>query len=197
MGFRLTVRGVVFAALFAALLAVLSFANIPTGTPVPITLENLVVMLAGALLGPWYGFLSILLVVVLTGLGVPMLHGSGGPGVVFGATGGYIMIWPICALLVGLFVQRIQGSGWRAYAKVFLAIEVFGSLFSYLGGVPWLMHVTGMSFAKAMVAGCIPFLPGDALKAIVAALITVPVRRVYPPERLVGANGGQVAMLNN
>ncbi|MBX6354137.1 MAG: biotin transporter BioY [Thermoflavifilum sp.] len=195
MAFRLTVRGVVFAALFAALLAVLSFATVPL-TIVPITLENMAVMLAGALLGPWYGFFSMLLVVVLTALGVPMLHGSGGVGILNGPTGGYVMIWPLCALLTGLLMPRSSRRGLLPYVWAFVAIEL-GALFCYVGGVGWLMHKTGMSLAKAMAAGCYPFLLGDTLKAVVTALISVPVRRVYPPERLVGGQAAQVVSLSD
>ncbi|GMA63289.1 hypothetical protein GCM10025859_37290 [Alicyclobacillus fastidiosus] len=63
-------RGLVFSALFAALFAVLSLVSIPIG-PIPITIENLVIMLTGALLGPWYGALTFLIVIGLDLLGLP------------------------------------------------------------------------------------------------------------------------------
>ncbi|NOU69145.1 biotin transporter BioY [Paenibacillus sp. LMG 31461] len=196
---KLTLRGVIFSALFAAILVLFSFIKIPLPTsPVPITLQTLAVMLAGGLLGARYGFLSMALVVVLTALGFPLLAGTGGIAKVLGPSGGFIMIWPICALLVGLILPRIRLKGIKGYIAAFLVLEVFGSLFAYLAGVPWLMYkVPAYSFADAMAAGCYPFLAGDAIKAVVAALIIAPVRQVFPPQRLTGSSSHSIVKTEN
>ncbi|GMA51274.1 biotin transporter BioY [Alicyclobacillus contaminans] len=175
-------RGIVFSALFAALLAVFSLIQIPVpGSPVPVVLENIVPMLAGALLGPGYGFLSIVLVIVLTLLGVPMIDGQGGVGHLFGPTGGYIWAWPFNALLTGWVLKAVKTERMVLRSVLtFVVIEVFGGLACYLLGVPWLAAKTHMSLGKAMVLGCYPYLFGDTLKALVATIITVAVRRVYP-----------------
>lgn len=187
---RLTVRGVIFSALFAALLAGLSFVSLHLPfTPVPITLENIVVMLAGALLGGGYGFFSMLLVVVLTAVGLPMLDGSGGMGVLLGASGGYVWMYPICALLTGLLVRRVRGSGLKSILLIAVIAYVFGDLLCYVTGVGWLAHLYHLPLQKALVLGAYPYLPGDAAKALVTALIVVPVRRVFPVSRIVGTPG--------
>lgn len=192
----ISIRGLMMSALFAALLVAFSFVKIHVGTsPVPITLQTLAIMLAGAFLGPLYGFISMLLVVVLTALGLPMLGGSGGMAVLLGATGGYIVMWPVSALLIGLALSRVKGIGWPAYVLTFLAAELFGSLLVYVTGVPWLAHVAHYSFAKAMALGCYPFLIGDAAKAVITALIAVPIRQVYSANRLTGSARSQVAEL--
>lgn len=193
---KLTVRGIVFAALFAALVSVSSWVNIQFGfSPVPITLENMMVMLTGAFLGGTYGFFSMLLLVVLVALGVPLLHGSGGIALLLGPTGGYVWMYPFAALLIGLLVTRIRGNGWGAGIKVLLTVEVFGSLLCYVTGVPWLSHYLHVPLSKAMVLGCYPYLPGDFAKAILTTLIVLPIRRIYPASRLVGAGGSRVAAL--
>jgi biotin transport system substrate-specific component len=189
-----TIRGIVFSALFAALLVGSSYLNVSLGA-VPFSLENLVVMLAGALLGAWYGFFSMLLVVVLTSIGLPLLHGSGGMDLIMGPTGGYIISYPFAALLVGLVVSRLKKQGVFQLLMIFVASEVFGSLFVYMLGVPWLMHAVKLSFAKAMVEGCYPFLIGDAIKAVVAAIVVYPIRQLYPASRLVGKQGSNVVSL--
>ncbi|GGI46910.1 biotin transporter BioY [Paenibacillus marchantiophytorum] len=192
---KLTLRGVVFSALFAAFLVLFSFAQIRLPvSPVPITLQTLAVMLAGGLLGARYGFLSMALVVVLTAVGFPMLHGNGGIGLVLGPTGGFIMIWPFSAMLIGLILPRIRlANRTLNLVATFLVLEVFGSLFLYLAGVPWLMYkVPTYTFATAMVQGCYPFLLGDAIKAVVATLIIAPVRQVFPPQRLTGSSSHNV-----
>ncbi|MFD0695698.1 biotin transporter BioY [Paenibacillus sp. GCM10027628] len=186
---KLTLRGIVFSALFAAILVLFSFVSIPLGfTPVPITLQTLAVMLAGGLLGARYGFLSMALVVVLTAIGFPLLHGTGGISVVLGPTGGFILMFPFAALLIGLVLPRIRMNGILGYLATFVVLEILGSLLLYVSGVPWLMYrVPSLTFSKAMIAGCYPYLPGDAIKAALAALIIAPVRQVFPPERLTGS----------
>lgn len=192
---KLSLRGIVFSALFAALLVLFGYVSIPLGfTPVPITLQTLAVMLAGGLLGARYGFFSITVVIVLTAIGFPLLHGTGGINVLLGPTGGYVFMWPFSALLIGLLLPRIRMKGFMGLAASFLVLEVFGSLLLYISGVPWLSHVTGMPLAKAMVGGCYPYLPGDAIKAVVAALIISSVRQVFPPERLTGSASRGVVM---
>jgi biotin transport system substrate-specific component len=198
MNSKITVRGVVFSALFAALMAVMSMVNIHLGfTPVPITLGNMAVMLAGALLGAGYGFFSMLLVVILTVIGLPMLHGSGGLQVLLGPTGGYVMMYPICALLTGWCSSRIKGNGVVQFILMFLAVAVFGDLLCYVSGMGWLMHVTGMSLSKAWIGGAYPFIPGDLVKAFVTTLIVFPIRSIYPISRLVGNGGAKVAKLDD
>lgn len=192
MGKGLTVRGVVFSALFAALLVAFSYVNIHLGfTPVPITLENMVIMFAGILLGPWYGFISMFLAIGLTALGLPLLHGSGGMAVILGPTGGYLWMYPISALLLGATLSRKKNSG-QTFIWIFLASEVFGSLLLYVTGVPWLAHVAKISISKALILGCYPYLIGDAVKAFVTALVVIPIRKVYSVERLVGISGSTV-----
>ncbi|WP_317954337.1 biotin transporter BioY [Paenibacillus chitinolyticus] len=184
-----TVRGITFSAMFAALLVALSFVNIQFGfSQVPFTLANFAIMLAGALLGARYGFFSIALVVGLTALGLPLLHGRGGLDLVLGPTGGFIWAYPFGALFIGLVVPRIKGSGVTAFVLTFVTLFVFGSLLLYVTGVPWMAHVvSNMTLTKALSVGCIPYLPGDAVKAFIGALIVLPVRRMYPVSRLVGA----------
>ncbi|ASS76324.1 biotin transporter BioY [Tumebacillus algifaecis] len=196
MGVQSSVRGVVFSALFAALLVVLSYVNINLGfSPVPITLSNMAILFAGVLLGPFYGFFSMALVVVLTLFGLPMWHGNGGIGLVAGPTGGFIVMYPVAAFLVGLVAKRITGSGVFAHIQMLFVTFVFGFLVLYLGGVPWLKSVADLTWQSAMIAGFYPFWPGDLAKAVVASLIILQVRRVYPAERLVGQGGSKVVTL--
>lgn len=183
-------KGIVFSSLFAALLCVLSLVNIPLGfTPVPISLENFVVMLAGAILGARYGFFSVTLVVILTALGLPLLHGQGGLSLILGPTGGFIWAFPFAALLIGFFTPRIKGNGAVAFSLIFLTIFAFGSLLLYIPGIPWLAHVGQYTLHKSLLLGFYPYIPGDLIKAVVATLITMTFRKMYPQGVLQTANG--------
>jgi biotin transport system substrate-specific component len=192
----LDIRSIVFTALFAALFIVMSAIIIPIGiTPVPISLQTLAVMLAGAFLGPRLGFLSIFIVVLLTTLGLPLLHGEGGLAVIKGFTGGFILMFPISAFLVGLFTSMLLKSGILARNKVmgfimlFVVFEVFGSFLAYVGGVPWLGHVLNKSFAEAMKMACYPFLPGDTMKAVLAAIVVMTLHNYVPYLRRTNRSG--------
>ncbi|ETT52679.1 biotin transporter BioY [Paenibacillus sp. FSL R7-0198] len=184
---KLSLRGIVFSALMAAILVLFGYISIPIGfSPVPITLQTLAVMLAGGLLGPLYGFLSVTIVVLLTALGFPLLHGTGGLAVLLGPTGGYVMMWPISALLIGLLLARINIKGVTGFILAFVVFELFGSLLLYVSGVPWLAYAYKMSLPEAMIQGFYPYIIGDLVKAVFAAIIIAPVRMVFPPQRLTG-----------
>lgn len=174
------IRSYVFIALFAALFVVMSAISIKLSlSAVPITLQTLAVCLAGLFLGARGGFFSMLLVLALTAIGLPLLHGSGGLSVLLGTTGGFLFSFPFSAMLIGLLTgpllrsRKLAASKTATFACLFVIMEVFGSLFVYLFGVPWMMHVLDVPLAKALVLGCYPFLIGDALKSAIAAAIGV------------------------
>ncbi|RXZ77886.1 biotin transporter BioY [Paenibacillaceae bacterium] len=185
------IRRMVFTALFAALFIVLSAIKIPLGfTPIPISLQNLGAMLSAAFLGPIYGFLSILAVVLLTALGLPLLHGEGGLALLLGPTGGFIWSFSICALVTGFVVQRALRSSLlkQRPALLFIVLVVsfmlFGPMISYLCGVPWLAYSYQMSLGKAIAAGMTPFLPGDIIKSLVSAGVVMALRPYLPAVRI-------------
>ncbi|ANS76437.1 biotin biosynthesis protein BioY [Paenibacillus yonginensis] len=186
MSTTLSLRGVAFSALFAALVVVFGYVSIPLGfTPVPITLQTLAVLLAGGLLGPRYGFFSIIIVVVLTAVGFPLLQGKGGLAVMLGPTGGYVIMWPFAAFIIGLLVRKVKGNAWLQRLSVFL-IMCLGSFLLYVTGVLWLAHVTGLTLPQATVAGMYPYIPGDLIKGAAATAIVLSLRQMFPPERLTG-----------
>jgi biotin transport system substrate-specific component len=166
-------RPLVFASLFAALMAVGAYLFVPIG-PVPIVLQNMFVFLAGLLLGSRWGLASVA-VYLLAGLcGLPVFAGgTGGIGRFFGPTGGFLMGYLPAVFLIGTIAERRPG---RMLYDV--TAMVIGSMALYACGVPWLKAVTGMSFAKAAAVGMLPFLAGDALKIAAAALIARAVRPI-------------------
>lgn len=193
-----TTRGLIFSALFAAVMIALSFLRIslPFST-VPITMQTLAVMLAGSVLGARYGSLAVLIVIGLTAAGFPVMGGSGGLSVLVGPTAGYIFSWPVVAYLIGLFAERI-GQNKYTFVKLLAVNFICGALLVYPGGVWWLAHSTGMtSLSKALTAGMWPFLPGDLTKAVLCAGVVTAVWRVYPIERILNKDNGVWADGNN
>ncbi|WP_424765668.1 biotin transporter BioY [Paenibacillus sp. sgz302251] len=174
------IRSLVFIALFAALFIVMSSLSIKLGAGiVPITLQTLAVALAGLFLTPRNAFLSIFVVIVLAAFGLQLFSGQGGIPYLTGATGGFIFAFPFCALFVSLAVGAFLRSDVSkrnkliAFIVFFIIFELFSSLFAYVPGIPWLMHITDFSFAKAMSVGFVPFIIGDALKSAAAAILAI------------------------
>ncbi len=174
----------VLVAVFAALIAALGL--VPPVTvgviPVPITLQTLGVMLAGALLGPVRGMLAVVVLEILVFAGLPLLSGGrGGLGVVLGPTGGYLIGWIPGALVVGLLVkywavrQRRQAA---RFAAVLVSTVVGGIGVIYASGVPWTSVVTGLPLSTTLL-GSLVFIPGDIVKAVVASAVAINVHRSY------------------
>ncbi|WP_298376524.1 biotin transporter BioY [Azospirillum sp.] len=173
----LSTRDLVLSALFAALVAGLGMAPpIPLGfLPVPITAQSLGVMLAGALLGAKRGGLALLLFVLLVAAGLPLLAGGrGGVGVLMGPSGGFVLAFPVGAFVTGLLAERFATGA--NPIRLFAVCAVGGILAVYAGGIPWLSVVAGMPLEKAALA-VMAFIPGDFIKAGIAAFAAAAVRR--------------------
>lgn len=149
--------------LFALATAVGAQIRIPLpGTPVPVTLQVLFVLLSGLLLGARAGAASQLLCLGAGIAGVPAFAGSGfGLAWLCGPTGGYLMAFPAAAFLAGLVSRK--GSVPALAAGSLAAVGTI-----YAGGAAWLAVSLEMSPAAAFTAGVLPFIGIDALKAAVA-----------------------------
>ena len=153
----LIVAGSLFVALCAQIRVDLPF------TPVPITGQTLGVLLVGAALGARRGALSLMLYLAEGAMGWPVFAGgAAGALYLLGPTGGYLVGFVPAAWLVGALAER----GWdRRPGRMFLTMAL-GNAVIYLLGVLWLARFVGLP--AALVKGMVPFLPGDALKILLA-----------------------------
>ena len=164
---RVTIVGVVG---FAAAVAAASQIAIPLPfTPVPITLQPMLVILAGMMLGPIPGAASMLLYLAAGATGLPVFTPVGAPGIarLFGPTGGYLIAYPVAAFVAGALVTRLPSLLGRWFAGL------AGVAVIYLGGTAQL-SVLGGGFEQAVRLGVLPFALFDVAKAFVAALISRP-----------------------
>ena len=174
-----TLRMMVMASLFAALIAVGALVAVPIG-PVPIYLANFFVMLAALVLGPRWGLAAVGTYLLAGALGLPVFSGgSGGIGRFWGPTGGYLLAYLPGVYLGGLVSNRIRPSVRMDIIALLLTTAIIYAL-----GVPWLKVITQMSWQKSVALGMLPFLIGDGIK--MAAAISV-ARMVRP---LVGMGDG-------
>ncbi len=161
---RLTTRELAVAALFTAILAASAFVAIPVGS-VPFTLQVYVVLLAGLVLGPRLGVLSVLAYLVL-GLFAPVYAGgASGLGALFGPTGGYLFGFIGAALVSGVIV----GAAGRRLPRLLIA-GLGGLVPIYVLGSGWLALQLHLTPGAAVLTGVVPFMWLDVMKAVAAAL---------------------------
>ena len=149
------------------LMALLAQVRIPLGfTPVPLTGQTLGVLLVGALLGSRRGAAALALYIAEGVLGLPFFAGGGsGWAYLLGPTGGYLLGFVAAASVVGWLAER----GLERKLRTALLPFAAGTLVIYLCGAGWLAVLMGVQ--KAFALGVLPFLFGDVLKALFAALL--------------------------
>jgi len=133
-------------------------------TPVPVTLQTMMVLATGALLGSRRGAAAVLLYIAEGAAGLPVFSmGRSGIAHLAGPTGGYLVGFVAAAFLAGLFSER----GWdRNGLLAFLGLMI-ADLALFVPALLWLGFLTG--FSTVLVLGILPFMLADALKAAVCA----------------------------
>jgi biotin transport system substrate-specific component len=170
-----TVENVARAALLAALTGAFAYVSFPNPvSPVDISLQVLGVFLAGILLGPVWGGVSMAFYLLAGAIGAPVfLGGSSGVGALFGQSGGYLWSYPVAAFAIGAIVHgglQIRNPTEQSLVRLVGAMVV-GTTIIYTFGVVGLSLVLGMTLQKAFIAGAAAFIPAEAFK--IAAAIGV------------------------
>ena len=166
-----SLRPMVHAALFVALISVGAFIAIPIG-PVPIVLQNMFVLLAGLVLGPAWGTACVAVYLLIGMAGLPVFAGgTSGIGKLFGPTGGYLLGYLPAVLVTG----AISNAPGKTLFRDILAM-IAGSVVLYGIGVPWLKLAFAVSWGQALTLGLLPFLFGDAVKIAAAVVMARNIR---------------------
>jgi biotin transport system substrate-specific component len=141
-------------------------------TPVPFTLQPMVVLLGGAALGARLGMMSQILYLAIGLAGLPVFAASPvlpqGFARLVGPTGGYLMSYPFAAFVAGFLAERGFD---RRYATSLLAMAAgLAIIFSF--GVLWLAFgVPHAGLSNALRAGFVPFIVADVMKVLLAAAV--------------------------
>lgn len=171
--YHLTIIGVM-----ATVICILGPLSIPIGV-VPISLTNLAIYFTLYTLGMKKGTLSYIIYMLIGFAGVPVFSGfTAGPAKLLGPTGGYLIGFIFMALIAGFFIDKFFKNWFICIIGMVLATSV-----CYIFGTAWLAYQANMSASAALAAGVIPFIPGDLVKIIIAALIGPQIR-----SRLIKAN---------
>jgi biotin transport system substrate-specific component len=181
----MSTRDLVLSVLFAAIIVALGI--LPPITlgfiPVPITAQSLGVMMAGVVLGARRATIAVLIVLVLVAIGLPVLSGGRGGLAAFAApTTGFLVGWVFAALTTGFLSERLAKPEQPATLQLvgfFLAAVVGGIVVLYAFGIAYLAVAAQIGLKQAFV-GSMAFIPGDVIKAFVAALVGRAVMAGYP-----------------
>jgi biotin transport system substrate-specific component len=170
-------------AVFAALVA--GAALVPglavNGFGVPITFQTLAVMLTGLVLGPGRGFAAVGLYILLGLAGLPIFsQGRSGLGILAGPSAGYIIAFPIAALLVGWLATVVIRRTTKTRALwLFLSATVTSVVVVHSLGVAGIALNTKATLEQAFLSDVV-FYPGDVVKNLLAAVIAVALHRAFP-----------------
>jgi len=151
---------------------------------VPFTLQVLAVVLSGLLLGPRYGALAQAVYLLVGVVGVPVFAQlEGGPGVILGPKGGYLLSYPIAATIAGQAAGAIvreprRRALWEGFLWGCAALTII-----YFLGATWLTVVAGLTPTEALVTGVAPFIPFDLIKVALATIVAVAVAPAIAPPR--------------
>jgi biotin transport system substrate-specific component len=172
---NLKLKEMVLCGIFAALTAVMSQVSIPIPfSTVPVTLQTLAVLMAAALLGSKCGAVSQIIYILLGAAGVPVFANMKGSfAVLIGPTGGYILSFPLAALVAGIILEKAKKSS----RLIMLGAMASGLVVLYTIGTLQLGFVMKLGFIKAVATGVIPFIPFEMIKLPIAAIFCYQARQ--------------------
>ena len=172
-------RKSIISAVFAALICAGWMMAIPVGH-IPIVLQNALAVLAGLLLGPLFGGLSVLLFLIAGAAGLPVFSGGNGGFAVFaGPTGGFLVGY-LAAAFVGGCIMKLyrEGQRWPLACGIIAVAGLLSFLSIYIFGLLWFKHALNLSWQHTFMKGFVPFILPDLIKLVVAVPVTLKLRPI-------------------
>lgn len=177
-------RGLILASIFAAITAILAQVQVQLWI-VPFTGQTLAVGLAATILGSRYGTLTMIIYLLLGAIGIPVYSGlAGGPQILVGPTGGYIVGFIPTAFIIGFILERTSFNFMNA-----LMANVIGMFVTLAFGMVQLKFAADLTWQAALTGGVYPFLVMGIVKAILASWIGIRVRKGLFKANLIGRLG--------
>lgn len=160
--------------LMAAVLCILGPLAVPLPfSPVPVSVTNMVLYIIIYVLGMHRGCVSYLIYLLMGLIGLPVFSAfTGGPGKLLGPTGGYLLGFVLMVLVSGWFIDR-----WYQVIGLCILGMALGMVLCYLFGTLWLTWQSQLTFTGAFTVGVLPFILGDMIKIIIAALCGPQIRK--------------------
>ena len=170
---KLNTKELIICAIFASITAILAQIAIPIPfSTVPLTMQVFAVTISGVILGCKKGFISQVIYILLGAIGIPVFaQMSGGIGILFGYTGGFIMAFPLMTMLIG-YVSEKYDSILSIMISMIISLAI-----NYTIGTLWYSFVAGVGFMEGFLVCVAPFIVVDTLKVALATTIGVNVKR--------------------
>lgn len=187
-------RRVVYGALAVLFVAAAARLAVPLPvTPVPVSLQDLAVLMVGVVLGPAGGASALVAYLFVGALGAPVFsNGHAGLPWLLGPTGGYLMAYPVAAWVMGMALRAARptpveaddpapsATAWLVASAVALLGALAAQAVVYAGGVAQLMLLTGQDLEATVALGVVPFLPGVVVKTGLLLAFVVALDRIGP-----------------
>lgn len=175
---RLSVQDMCKIALSTAIIVVMAQISIPMPLGVPMTMQTFAITFVAIVLGARNSAISSLIYILLGAIGIPVFANfSGGFDKVIGPTGGFIISFPIMALIIGIGTDCYMKNKKKSFIPMLVGI-LGGTIINYIVGVLWFCFAMDSSVKVAFNACVLPFIPTAIIKAILAVIIGLPVRKV-------------------
>jgi len=173
-----SVRDLCYVGIFAALTAIMAQISIPLPYGVPMTMQTFAVMLAGIVLGPKRATIAMVVYMLLGAVGIPVFSGfKGGLGIILGLTGGFILTFPLMALVSGF--ADFKKNKLRA-----IGFLLIGTIINFAGGSIMYAVMAGVSFADSFMRVVLPFIPNSLLKIALALFVGERCRSLLEKSRI-------------
>jgi len=158
-------------ALMAAILCIVGPLTVPVG-PVPVSILPVVLYFVIYVLGMWRAVASCMVYICIGLIGLPVFAGyTGGPAVLLGPTGGYVIGYLLLTLCSGFFIEKFSNKRWHLLGMV------LGLLLCYLLGTLWLKMTAQLSIKQALLTGVAPFAIFDMIKICIVLFVGPVFRR--------------------
>lgn len=158
-------------ALMAAILCIVGPLTVPVG-PVPVSLLPVVLYFVTYVLGMWRAVASCMVYICIGLIGLPVFAGyTGGPAVLFGPTGGYVIGYLLLTLCSGFFIEKFSKKRWHMFGML------MGLFLCYVLGTVWLKITAQLTIKQAILTGVVPFLLFDLIKIAVVLFVGPVFRR--------------------
>ncbi len=166
------VKNLAFTALLAAVLCLLAPLSVPTGA-IPVSLASFAIYVIASCVKTKYSVIAVAVYILLGAFGVPVFSAfTGGFHRIAGITGGYIIGYIPCVLIIGLLVNKYESKKF-----VYPLSMVLGTVLCYFTGTLWYILQTKTSVTAALFTCVIPFIIGDIIKIAVASILSIPLRK--------------------
>ena len=158
---------------FVAIIIVCAQISIPMPYGVPMTLQTFAILLAGVVLGPKGGAIATLVYMLLGAIGIPVFTAfTGGLGIIFGRTGGFILAFPFVALAAGIGGRRKSVFGLILWLLI-------GTIILFIGGLLMFSFVTSSSLVASFTLVVVPFIPTEIIKIVMVVLLGKVIKKAF------------------